>query len=94
MKVRWTERAADELSDAYTYIAADNIEAADRLIDRIHAAISLIQTHPQIGKKGEVPGTREFVVTGTSFILIYQVDPQLLWILAVFHGARHRPLVF
>jgi toxin ParE1/3/4 len=38
-----------------------------------------------------VPGTRELVVTGTPFIVVYRVEAATVVILRVLHGAQRWP---
>ncbi len=44
-----------------------------------------------MGKLGRADGTRELVVTGTPFVVIYRAANGLVQILRVIHGARHWP---
>ena len=45
---------------------------------------------PLIGRKGEAPGTREFVLSGTPFIQVYDPEPPpVIW--RVLHGAQKWP---
>ena len=48
--------------------------------------------HGSLGHAGKVPGTREWVVRGLPYIIVYLPNPDLdeLTVLAVFHGARDR----
>ena len=45
-----------------------------------------------MGRSGEQPGTREWVVQGSPYIAVYQVDASTgeILILGVFHGAQDR----
>jgi len=45
-----------------------------------------------MGHEGGAPGTREWVVRGLPYIIVYEVREQNeeLVVLAVFHGARER----
>lgn len=47
--------------------------------------------HPALGRPGRVPGTRELVVTRTSFIVPYRIMGERVEILAVIHVARRWP---
>jgi toxin ParE1/3/4 len=91
VKVRWTALATDHLKSAHEYIAAEDVAAADRLIERILSAVQALGQHPQLGRKGRVEGTRELVLTGTPFIVAYRLRHDQVEILAVLHGARRWP---
>lgn len=91
MRLRWTPLAAGQLESAYEYVARDSPGAADETIERTLLAVEVLERHPQIGRKGRVPRTRELVVTGTPFLVAYRVKANQIEILAVLHGARRWP---
>jgi addiction module RelE/StbE family toxin len=91
VKTRWLRRALRDLEDAYSYVAADNTAAAQRLVDHIEAGAHQLSQHPDLGRAGRVPGTRELVIAGTPFLLVYRVEKSQLVILTVLHSARRWP---
>ncbi|HEY0106394.1 MAG TPA: type II toxin-antitoxin system RelE/ParE family toxin [Rhizomicrobium sp.] len=91
MKVVWSPRAERDLDDIWEYIAADNVDAADRILERLRTVSDLLADHPHIGRAGRVGDTREFVVTGTPYLLIYRVGPARIDIAYVLRGARKWP---
>ncbi len=56
--------ALDDLEAIWHFIAEDNIDAADRWLDRIEAQLKLIATTPYIGRPRDefVPGLRSFPI--------------------------------
>lgn len=50
-QVRFTEPAAQDLEEIYDYIALDNIEAAERLKDRLKACSMAVSENPGTGRK-------------------------------------------
>ncbi len=44
-----------------------------------------------MGRPGRIAGTREFVVSGLPYIIVYQVSEQWIDILTVFHTAQSGP---
>jgi len=90
MRLRWLARARRQRSDAIDWIAQDHPQAALDQLDAIeHAADQLID-HPRLGRRGRVAGTRERVVPGTPFILIYRVRDDDVQILRLLHHAQQR----
>jgi toxin ParE1/3/4 len=73
MKVIWSRRAIRDLTRARQYIARHNPSAANETAMRIIDAVDTVSRQPQIGRSGRIGGTREFVVVGTPYILIYRV---------------------
>lgn len=91
MKLLWTERALAEIDEAFAYVAADSPMAAERLALLIETKALLLIDQPSMGRPGRVDGTREFVVTGTPYILPYRVRDGRVEILAVLHASRRWP---
>ena len=93
MRVRWLRYAVRNLHDICDYIATENPEAAEGIGARIESAVEMLASHPQAGRPGRVAGTRELVVPGTPYIVVYAVAKQIA-ILAVLHAARRWPKQF
>ncbi|MEJ0025161.1 MAG: type II toxin-antitoxin system RelE/ParE family toxin [Rhizomicrobium sp.] len=91
MKVIWSPRAERDLDEVWEYIAADSVDTADRIVERLRSISDLLTEHPHIGRSGRITDTRELVVTGTPYILIYRVGPDRIDIAYVLHGARKWP---
>jgi toxin ParE1/3/4 len=91
MEIVWTRRAERDLRDIRNYIAADKPGAAESLATRVVTLVEALRLQPRLGKPGLTPGTREFVVGGTPYIVIYRVRGQKVTIASVWHGARRRP---
>ncbi|HEY1657328.1 MAG TPA: type II toxin-antitoxin system RelE/ParE family toxin [Candidatus Sulfotelmatobacter sp.] len=95
MKIVWTRRANRHLRSAYEYWAHEkSIDAAEMMLDRIFAAVELLPNHPEIGREGRVPGTRELVLRPAPFLIAYRVHRQRIAIIALLHGARKWPANF
>ena len=91
MKVRFTERAADELEDILTYVAAHSPQGAAKVKRRIKLLTDLISRHPEAGQRTNRAGLRRIVVQPYPYLLFYQVAADEI----VIHGLRHaarRPL--
>ena len=86
--------ALSDLDELMDYIAQDNPEAATKVAGGIWETTRMLSNHPAMGKPGRVPGTREMVVTGTSYIVPYRVVANEVQILRVLHGARKWPEKF
>jgi toxin ParE1/3/4 len=88
---RWLRRALRDLDDVYAYVAADNPAAAGRLVEQIEEGVQRLSRHPRMGRVGRVPGTRELVIAGTPFLVVYLLEADRAVILTVLHGARRWP---
>jgi toxin ParE1/3/4 len=85
-----SHRAEDELRAIWRYIAADNPDAADRLLLRIDAKLQMLRAFPVIGPaRDEVrPGCR-MLVEG-SYLLLYEYDApnDAIEVVAIVDGRR------
>lgn len=60
-------------------------------MDTIRNASLLLEQHPKAGRRSKISGMREFVVSGTPYILVYRIADRTVQILGVIHGARDWP---
>ncbi|NYT70189.1 type II toxin-antitoxin system RelE/ParE family toxin [Pusillimonas noertemannii] len=90
MKVRWTASARQDRLDICAYIAEDNRRAALRMDKLFSAAAAKLAEHPRLGKPGQVPDTRE-LIPHESYRLVYEIDNDTVWVLALVHTARLWP---
>ncbi len=93
-KIRWLRLALADLDELMVYIAKDNPEAATKVAGKIWETTQMLSNHPAMGKPGRLPGTREMVVAGTSYIVPYRVVANEVQILRVLHGVRKWPEKF
>ncbi len=91
MRLEWTHKAIGDLREAGEYIALDNVEAARRMATRIIEAVEYLIDHPNLGRPGRLSGTRELVISGTPFVVVYWVRGAAVQILRVLHHARKWP---
>ncbi len=93
MKVIIRESVVTDLTRIRAWIAKDSPVNARSVIERILSAIETkIPAFPYIGRKSKVEGTREWIVRGLPYIILYEVDDarQAVTVIAVFHGAQNR----
>lgn len=91
MRVRFTRLALQDIDDAYDFIAHDSPQNADLVIGRIERSVDTILAQPAIGRPGRIPGTREFIVARTPYILVYRERRSEVQILTVLHTSRKYP---
>lgn len=94
MRVAWTRNALAHLDQIQDHVALESPAAAYRLVnDVIDRTEALLLGNPNAGKRGRVAGTREFVLAGTSYIIVYRLRHDVE-IVAVVHAARDWPAEF
>lgn len=88
MRILWRERAIRHLAAIEDYVEQRNPAAARAVQMRIARSVSLLSSHPEMGRPGRVEGTRELVVGDTPYIVAYAIIGDEVRILAVLHGAQ------
>jgi toxin ParE1/3/4 len=92
VRLRYTPRASRHLEAIAAYIAERNPDAARHVGARIREIIDLLAVHPHMGREGTLPATREMVVPGLPYVIVYRIESgDRLVILGVYHGVRLRP---
>lgn len=95
MQLKWTDLAVADLDKIEAYIAKENspgvaIDAVMKIVDTTHL---ILPEHPGAGRLGRLKGSRELVIDGLPFIVIYRQRHALdqLQILRVLHNAQQWP---
>jgi toxin ParE1/3/4 len=94
IEIAWTPLAEAEAGEIHRYIAADGVAAADRQLHLVLESIQGLSLFPNKGRNGRVDGTRELVVPGTPYIVVYRLRVAGIQILSIVHGARRWPSRF
>lgn len=90
LKLSFSERALSQLESIRIYLRERNPAAARRVGSAIRESAERLRYFPFAGRVGESEGTREWVVREYPYILVYEVLPEELMILGVFHAAQDR----
>lgn len=90
MKVRWSPEALQDRADIWAYLTERNPVAAVRMDVLFSKAADRLSSHPEIGRPGLVPGTRE-LFPHENYRLVYQLAEGEVWLLALVHVARRWP---
>jgi plasmid stabilization system protein ParE len=91
--IRWTESTWEDLDGITDYLLSKGVafETVEEYAKRIFKAPAHLTTLPGAGKPGRMPNTREWLVKGTPYALIYTVRNDKVRILRVMHGSRQFP---
>ena len=92
MRVIIDESAWSDLDNIALRIAPDNPAAARREVEKIRHVIGLLGEFPGLSRDGRAKGTRERVVSGSRYVIVFEVweKPRALVVTGVVHGARNR----
>jgi toxin ParE1/3/4 len=91
VKLDWTGRSLADVDDIKTYIRSGNPSAAARVFSAIKSTADRLRRFPQSGPPGRQPGTREIVVPGTPYLIVYRLRRNTIEILRVLHGRQDWP---
>ena len=82
--------ARGDLDEIWDNIAADNLDAADRVITEILEAIRAVVPFPHSGHRRPDLTARplRFLIV-REFLIAYAPDEKPLWVIAVMHGHRN-----
>lgn len=91
MGITWTKPAVADLKALRAHIAAENPQAAGRVAATILESVERLTAFPASGRPGQKPDTRELVIPGTPYFIVYRVRRESVEILRVIHGSRRWP---
>jgi toxin ParE1/3/4 len=85
---RLSEQAEADLDDLWAYIAANNPDAADRMVDAVLDGSRTHARFPNMGQNRDElrTGLRSFIVS--PFVVFYRAVDDTIEVLRVLHGAR------
>ncbi len=88
MKLTWTDQALSDLEKIESSIAIDNPRAASRVAKQVYRVTHALRRNPYLGRIGQIEGTRELVIQRYPYLVIYEVQPENIRVLSLFHTAR------
>jgi toxin ParE1/3/4 len=91
MKLRWLRSGSEALRRIKAYIACENPAAAQKVGRQVRQAVLRLAEFPESGRPGQVPGTRELIVPGTPYLVVYRLRENTVEILRVFHTTMNWP---
>ncbi|WP_349601804.1 type II toxin-antitoxin system RelE/ParE family toxin [Azospirillum argentinense] len=92
---RWTQPARNDFLGICEWIERRNPGSAGIVGRKVLDAVERIGGMPRIGRTGRVPGTRELVIPGLPYIIVYLIDgdgpDDAVAVLRIIHGAMRWP---
>lgn len=95
MQLKWTDLSEIDLDKIEVHITQENspiiaIDVVMNIIDSVHL---ILPDHPRAGRQGRLKNTRELVIDGVPFIVIYRenISTNCIEILRVLHDAQQWP---
>jgi toxin ParE1/3/4 len=92
MLVRWTQPAAGDLLHICDYTAERfGTAQARRVADAIYESAASLHEMPNRGRPGRKPNTREMIISGLPFVIIYRVGQEAVEIARILHTSQQWP---
>ena len=88
--VKFRSKAIQNINVQITYFEENAPHVVEPFRQDMRSTISLIQTFPYIGHKGDVKDTLEIVSGKFKFIIVYAVQDKYLDIVRVFFRGQNR----
>ena len=91
---------AVDLPGIYGFIARENPNAAERVLDAIEVTFRQLANQPECGviyptRNPRLRGVRMLPVHDyPTYLIFYRLEPESVRVLYVVHGARHLPRLF
>jgi toxin ParE1/3/4 len=93
VRLRYTRRAQRHLDNIHSYIHERSPASATRVVASIRYRANFLLDFPLMGPPGLVAGTRELVVVGLPYVIVYRLANEVrntIDILGIYHGAQDR----
>ena len=90
MRIVRRDSYAADLDSIVDHIALEKPSAALDIWDDIERQIERLRDFPRSGRIGRMPETRELVVSGTPYIVVYLISDDVE-LIRVLHGAQKWP---
>lgn len=91
MPIVWTRSARRDVNGIWDYLELRDPDAAELAESHILKAVEGLSQFPKRGRPGRAAGTRELVISGLPYVVVYWVEEARIVILRVLHGAQDWP---
>ena len=86
-----TARAFRNITGEEEYIAKDNPAAAQKVVETIYSTAEKLESFPDMGKPGRMPGTRELPLAKYPYTIVYRIRAHRVVVYAVLHQSMQYP---
>ncbi len=90
--LRFLSIAEEDIAEIISFIAADNLKAAESLADKIEKNLESLSNNPLLGKTPsdsdlKLVGYRYLIIE--NYLLFYTIERKTIFIHRILHGARN-----
>jgi len=87
-EIVWSPLALARLQEIRAFVVLDKPGAAERLATRIVSVVEALRIHPYLGRVASEPGTRELIMGGTPYSILYRIRSRRVLILTISHASQ------
>ena len=85
----WSTQALRDLNAAFDYIATSDRQKAIDTDVLIRASVDRLTDFPHRGRPGRRAGTRELLISGVPYLVVYSVGTNRINVLHIWHTAQN-----
>ena len=90
-RLEWSPRAGSDLLAIEDFYSGYSQVTADRVMAEIRRTALQLETYPAIGRRGQVPSTRELAIVRYPFTLVYRIIGSRVRVGRVLHQHQKYP---
>ncbi len=83
-----TSRAKLDVLEIWFYIAGDNMNAADKLVDAFDETLAMLAQNPEAGRARPELARHLRSFSVGNYVILYRPIPEGIEIIRIVHGAR------
>jgi plasmid stabilization system protein ParE len=92
MKVKWTDGAADDLTEITEYIGRESPDSARRVSKPVYDLSMSLADFPHKGPKRKSDDACELLCTPLSCVILYEIIGDAIFIQGIVHTSRNSSL--
>lgn len=86
--VRFSRKARRDLNSVYTYVAQDNVSAAETIVEKLYRICTLLSTNPKLGRPRPEPGAEIRYIPVSNLNVFYTLKRGDILNVRIIHGRR------
>ena len=90
-RIRWPLAAAHDLELIDSYLHEHHPGLRQPTIRKLYEAARSLRRFPHRGRVGHKEGTRELVLAPMPYLIVYDIQPELVHILRIIHSSENWP---
>lgn len=94
MRIFFTPRADKDLAEIWTYLASNNLSAAERVLSDIESKVKLLADNPMLGPVHKAIAAELRFLPAQPYLVLYRILPGFIEIVRIVDGRRDLSALF